>query len=299
MLATGLQGTTTSIQIVSAAGGIMVLGFVVALIGVIMLLAMRGKGWKYSAIIAGLGLVVGFGGLFGGALVASTMNAPAPPPAPSASVNALLWGSYVLPTGETWNSQTSVLTVNTAYNHSTSQFGVAGGGANSTSTCQWSAGACHPLYYVLLPLNLIRSDSGTGANNATFGFPVNVQSTYTTNSLGSTPSQYGIVGYKAATSSATGQWQAKWYAAGTTSGQFSTVNAPSVSTNIAPNSVPIPTFGSKVVILSLALAGGNSTSAPSLFVYALTQYQSYPTVISVGNGTPATITINFVFVGVF
>jgi hypothetical protein len=282
-------------------GGLLELfGVIIALIGVLLIVVMRGKGIKATSgtTLAGV-LIFVLGFVVVAVTPAAVTNTP---PATTQTVNTLL-GSYpALPSGESWNSATNTLTIYLVYNYTASCFAVSPTNASTTSTlgiagagsgCGTATGGAKYLpNYVLLPLKLVRTDN----SNTTAAFPLNVASIPTTQSLGSTPTTYSFIGYKPATSTTTGQWQVKW-SAGTTAGLASTVNAPSVTTNIASDSLAVSAFNSAGVVLEESLSGGNSTSAPSTFYSALTVYGSYNAVISIGNSNPTQITETFVVLG--
>lgn len=267
------------------------------LIGIILLvgpgiavLLTRGRAARpavgYVALVGVFVLVISF--VAAGLTPAATGSIA--PPAKTQTVNAILSTTPALLHGQTWNSVTSTLTVNLLYNVTSHAFCSVTVFA-ATHGCGLHSSATYP-NYVLLPLNLIRTD----AQNTTNSFPMSIASIPTQNSLGANPQTYSICGFTAQTSTSPGQWQ-MFFHAGTTAGQKPTVSAPSVSTNVITDGVAVKAFANTVNTIHISLAGGNSTSAPTPFAAALQNYTSYPVSITIGNSQPASVVINFVIIG--
>lgn len=199
------------------------------------------------------------------------------------TVNTLENSALSLASGETWSSSTNTLTVDIVYNSTGSALHVCAAVTPCASTTN---------NYVLLPLKLIRTDT----YNGTAAFAMNIATVPTVTSLGTSPTVYSFLGYKAATGTTPATWQAYW-SAGTTASLNPTVVAPTVTTNILPDSVPVTSFSSTVNVLHVSLAGGNSTSAPFAWGQALLNYTTYPMTLSIGSSTPSIVTINFVVIG--
>lgn len=260
-----------------------VMGLVLVALAFVLIFVLRGKGMRPAVGVGLLGVVVIVLGLVGGALApAATTTPPIAPPAAACAVQ--LASAPALATGETWNTISNTLTVDLVYNKTSNFFFVSSTVGASTSKPN----------YVLFPIKLVRTDP----INQTFSFPVSIASIPTANSLGATPTTYSVVGNTPATSTTPGIWQA-YFSAGTLANQKPTVSAPSVSTNVISDGTPVTSFGSVTSVLHISLAGGNSTSAPTLFAEALQNYTSYPMTVSVGNGSPSLLTIDFILIGWF
>lgn len=186
--------------------------------------------------------------------------------------------------GVTYNSQTNVLTVYAVFNTTADAWCVAASNTSlgKISTCD----------FLVIGVHSARAD----LQNVTAGFTDSVSSVYTFSSLGASPETYSFLGYTAATSTSTGQWQAYW-SSGSNGGLKSSVNAPSVASNIVSSQVGIVAFGATTNYLHLSLAGENSTSFPTTAYSALQTYSSYPIGLSVSSSSPAGMTINFVPLG--
>ena len=85
--------------------------------------------------------------------------------------------------------------------------------------------------------------------------------------------------------------------AGTYAGQLSTVNAPGVTTNVLPNGLAVSSFSNGKVALGITFAGSNSTTAVAPWDSTLAQFGTYTMPITIGQGTPATVFISFVWTG--
>lgn len=186
------------------------------------------------------------------------------------------------PSGTSYNSQTNTLTIYTVY---VSKIG---------TLCMASANASLATCYSFLSIGV--HSARTDIVNVTSGFTFSFASVPTFQSLGSNPQTYSFLGYKPATSTATGQWQAYW-SLGSNGGQVSQVNAPSATTNIVSSLVGISAFSSTTNFLHITLAGSNGTSFPSTAYSALTTYSSYSATLSVQSSTPATLTVTWVILG--
>jgi hypothetical protein len=248
----------------------------------------RGRGARASGIMAIVGVLLIVVVAIPVALLATPSSGTVAPPAPpAASVSVLENSGTGLATGVTWNAVTDILSVDVGYNYTSHQYTVAA--ANTTPT---GAAATFKQYSVTLPLSLIRTD----ALNSTYAFPVQVTSVPTFTTLTAPTTAYSFVGYSAATGSSTSAWQMAW-SAGTTAGQKSTVNAPSVTTNVLPGSLAIPSFSSKSIALGITLAGANSTSAVAPWSASLTTFASFNMPVTIGDGTPALVTVQFIWTG--
>lgn len=229
-------------------------------------------------------------------VIAATTNAfpsgSTAPVVPGTSVNTLLYTSPALVNGETWNSASSVLTVDILYNVTGSYFCVAATFAATHGCAAGGAGsATHPLD-IVFPLNLIRVD----ANNQTALFNMAITGIPTGTSLGASASTYSVVGFKAATSTSPGQWQT-YFSAGTTASQYPSVSAPGTSTNVITDGVAVTAFSHTVNVLHVHLAGTNSTSAPETFAESLSNYTAYPMTLSISQSTPAVVTLDLIEIG--
>jgi len=260
-----------------------------------ILLGSRGRAVRSAGVIALVGVVIAVGGI----ATAGLTTAPASTSLPTTtcgqfacSINTLLKTTPALIAGETWNQQTSTLTVLLLYNNTGNYFCVASTFAATHGCASGGAGSnTHPLD-VVFPLNLVRVD----AYNGTALFSLGITTIPTALSLGSSASLYSIIGFKGATSTTPGQWQV-YNSAGTLASQYPSVNAPSQATNVMTDGIAVPAFSSTADTLHIHLAGTNSTSAPNLFAQALTNYTAYNMGISVSQSTPASITVTFELIG--
>lgn len=277
--------------LLAGAGWLVLFGLLLLIIGVVLLAAMKAKGLKtavpvfvFSAVLLGLGLFAG-----------SIAPAPASTGGTGTTTpcNGCATTSYVvttnLPSGCTWNSISETLTCDVVYNYTSNYFGVE---PANQSTCNFASNACHPTTYVLVPIHSARSD----VVNQTFGENYQISSIPTATSLGANAQVYSIVAYTQQTASSTGQWHVKW-STGSFSGQFPNQPAPQTTTGIGLNTVGIQSFSSAQPVLSIGLAGSNSTSAPTTFYSALSTFTAYDMGVSISGSTPASITIAFVVLG--
>ena len=263
-----------------------VLGVVMFAIGgyVFFMAGRTGPGTKAIAFLGVAGVVLVAVGLWLPSAYPAT-NALTPPP-PSATLSVT--SSATFPAGETWNAQTGTLVADLVWNYSTNAFCVS-------ATNQ----SCHGLPgYVDLPLTLARSDS----NTQTFGFSV-CWSSLQEYSTVTNPTSYSFPGYKAASGSNPGQWQ--WqFTAGSYKNSNPTAAAPATTSNIQCTTVGIGNFSSVNIAFHGPLAGNNGTLAPlsgttpTLFsATTIAQFATYTTTLTVQNGSPSTITIQFVVIG--
>jgi len=203
-------------------------------------------------------------------------------PAPTSASIAVTVTSANFVTGQTLTLSPLSVSIDLVYNTTSSAFCV-------TNVLQKCPAAAHN--YAVLPLVLSRTDN----INATYGFTTTINGIPTlTNS--STGLVFSPVGYTSATSTSPGIWKLQW-SAGSIANTNPTQNAPSVTSGVG-NLVGVPAFGSKAVALSVAFAGGNSTTGT--FGWMATGYATYPMQIAFGGGggaTPAIVTVNFVFLG--
>lgn len=271
-------------------GAITWIGLVVLAVALAALYFGRGKGARMAGGGAVVGLVIAVIGVAVSTLTPAT-GAVTAPIVPGATVNTLEATSPALVAGTSWNTVTSILTVDLEYNTTSSYF-CTQSVFSATKGCGAGAGSTGGIQYVLLPLNLIRTDT----INTTASFPMTISTIPVANSLGSSPSTYSIVGFSAATGTQPGQWKEYW-GAGTTANQNPGVSAPQVSTNVQTDGLAVTSFSHTVNTLHITLAGANSTSAPAAFAHALQNYTVYPEVVTIGGSTPATITINFILIG--
>ena len=267
-------------SIAAGASLLVLFGFILVVVGALMLLALRGKAGKIAPVAIILGAVL-LGGGFVASAFAPTPGAATPPP-PTASVLTQLATAPALVTGETFNTVTNTLTVDLVYNKTANEFKVASSVGYTGSDPA----------YIQFPMKLVRQD----AINQTFSFPMTVATIPTAASLGATPTVYSFVGYTPATSTNPGTWQL-YFSAGTLANQKPTVSAPSVTTNVLTDPVPVQSFNSATSTLHIALGGSNSTSAPTLFAEAIQNYTVYPMTINIGNSAPSVMTINFLLLG--
>ena len=147
--------------------------------------------------------------------------------------------------------------------------------------------------YMQLGFKLIRVD----AINATYSFGATVAQLPTFSSLGATPTQYGPIGYKTATSTTNGQWQI-YPSAGTLANQYPTVAAPTTSSGVITTGVPIQSFSSATLVWHMTFAGSNSTSFPmtAAQAWANNSYE-YSTFTFANAGASATWTVGFDLLG--
>lgn len=281
----------------AASGFLLIVGIVLALMGFVLVLALRGKSLKFSALTMGAGVIIVVASLALGAFVAPT-GSTAPPPPPTAYVLVQHGSAPALQTGVTWNANTLTASVPLEYNKTSNGFVIPGAAL--------VAGTSGKPSFFEFPISLIRSD----AINETFSFPVSISSIFTQVALGSNPQTYSIVGYTPGTSSQTATWQA-YFSAGTLANAKPTVTAPTTSTNVLSDPTAVQSFQSVTSTLHIALAGSNSTSAPTLFAEALTNNTGImPVTVTIGNAvsqlpttgaaaTPGvvTVTIDFYLLG--
>jgi hypothetical protein len=270
-------GDLTSTVLIAMAAVIALVGFVLAYTKV----SVRGGSAVGASGIIAVVLIVLIYPLISAAptaIVSSTC-----PVAGGCAVNTLENAAPALISGESWSSVTNTLTVDVVFNSTGDALHVCA----AVTPCASSTAE-----YVLLPLKLIRTDS----YNGTAAFPMNVASTPCLSSLGSSPTTYCFVGYKAATGTTPATYQIFW-SAGTTASLNPTVVAPTVTTNILPDSLPVTAFSSALNVLHISLAGSNSTSAPLAWGQALQNFTSYPETISIGSSSPSLVTIQFVVIG--
>jgi hypothetical protein len=272
----------------STPGGLLELfGILFAVIGAVLILALRGKSIKATGGITLFGVMLV---ILGFVVVALTpVGSVTAPPATIQTVSTATYTGPALAPGETWSSITNTLTVDVDFNYTSHAYYVCAGNDSAGATRT----ACVANNYVLLPLKLVRTD----ASNQTALFPLNVVSVPT--AVGSGTVAYSFLGWKTVNSQ--GQWQTYW-GSGTNSATTANgvVNAPSVSSNILPNGLAVSAFNSATTILHMSLAGGNSTSSYSTVASAqaaFTQYATYNVPISIGNSNPTTINIAFVVIG--
>lgn len=252
--------------------------------------------WKHSVpamkrggIVAGLGLVIVIVGVLGATLTPTATTGSTAPPPSGGAVSSYVSSTPSLPTGCTLNSalSTPTVTCTTVYNYTSNYFAIQA--SNATTF--------HSPTALFLAIHSARTDG----INRTFGFNYQVLSIPTANSLGANPQTYSLLGFTPATSTANGQWLVSWGGvggnAGSAAGQLSTVNAPSVSTNLGVNTVGIGSFSSSTPYLHVVLAGSNGTSAPATFYSALQTFTPYSVTIGVSSSTPASFLLNFIVIG--
>ncbi|MDE1821567.1 MAG: hypothetical protein KGI98_12070 [Euryarchaeota archaeon] len=263
--------------------------FLIGIAVVVITLAVWGlvRGVRPTRVLGAfaVGVVIIVAAVFGaqlfGTALCTTNCAPAPAPATATTAVSIVSANFV--TGETLQLSPLTVNVDLVFNTSSAAFCV-------TNVLQKCPAAAHN--YVVIPVQLSRTDN----INATYGFTTALNNIPTlTNS--STGLVFAPIGYTAATSTSPGIWKVQWNA-GSISGTNPTQNAPSVTSGVGSDLVGVPAFGSKVVALSLSLAGGNSTTGT--FGYMANGYATYPMQIAIGGGggaTPSFVTVNFVFLG--
>jgi len=247
----------------------------------------RGRGAKAAGWMAIIGVLIIVVVAIPVALLATPSSSVAPPPVAGSAVSVLENSGIGLATGVTWNAQTNILSVEIGYNYTAKEYVIAS--ANTTPT---GGSPTFNKAYVILPLNLIRTD----ALNSTYAFPLQVTSVPTFTTLTAPTTVYSFVGYTAATGTTTSAWQMKW-SAGTTAGQYSTVVAPTVTTNVLPGSLAVTAFSSAKTVLQISLAGGNSTAALAPWNAGITTFQTFNMPVTIGQGTPALVTVQFIWTG--
>jgi hypothetical protein len=270
----------------TGAGVIFLIGLLILVICGAAFYVLRGRGARMYGYGALVGFVIVIIAIAVAAVTVSSQSTT--PVAPStASVNVVENSGIGLPTGVTWNAQTDTLSVDVGYNYTGGFYTVA-----ATNTTPTSGSHTFTQTSVTLPLSLIRTD----AQNHTYLFPLQVTSVPTFSTIGTSPVTYSFVGYSVQTSTATSAWQMKW-SAGTYAGQYSTVNAPGVTSNVLPNGLAVGSFSTGNVALGLTFAGANSTLAPTPWSTTLTQFQTLTMPVTIGQGTPATVYINLIWTG--
>jgi hypothetical protein len=281
------MGDLSQLGNLAGAGAILVVGIIILVFAAAAFFFGRGRGAKAAGWLAVLGVVVIFVVAFPVALLAPTTSSVAPPAPSTAAVNVLLNTGPTLPTGVSWNSQTNILQVDIGYNYTSKEYVVAG--SNTTPT---ASAVTFTQGYVNFPLTIVRTD----ALNSTYSFPLQVTTVPTFTTLNAPTTTYSFVGYTAPTGSSVGNWIMSW-STGTTAGQHSTVNAPSVNTNVLPDGLAVNAFSSKAVLLSISFGGGNSTSAPTPWSTTLTTFETFNMPISIGQGTPAQVQVQYIWTG--
>ena len=195
------------------------------------------------------------------------------------------------------NSATNVMTCDMDFNYTSNAFYLCSGNL----TVGLGRTACIAHNYVLLGIHSARTD----VQNATYGFPFAVSSVPTVSSAGTTPTVYSpAVGYTVATGTSPGVWKTNW-GSGSTAGLNPTNVAPTSTSNFNPTSLGIGAFGGAVDILHISLPGGNSTFAPTWPTtgtaassnLGVTLYSTYSVIVTVGNSSPTTFTLNLVLIG--
>lgn len=262
-----------------------VIGFLMALVGFGALLGLKGAGKRGFGILGIVGLVVIGLSVFVPPLIpASTSNGPSTAPS-TAAVSVVLASTPALPSGCTAYTSTNTVNCLIVYNKTSNYFAIQPTLSSGTAAGQ---------QYLLLGFKVIRTD----ALNTTFLFGNTLSSIYTTNSLGATPTTYGIIGYTSATSTTPGTWQV-FPGSGTLASQKPTVSAPTTATNLETTGLAVQSFGSVTNVWHFSLAGKNSTSAPNLFAQALTNFTAYPNVMTFANAPAAqsTWTVTFTMIG--
>ena len=262
-------------------------------VGLGLILAIVGRGPK----IAIAGVILTVLGVLGVASMLLVVGA-APPSSvvsqPGQTANLVRDTTYTLPGGVSYNTQTNILTFDFEFNYTTSYICIVSSFA-ATHACAASSGGIRDIVF---PFSLIRTDSGTGALNQTVLFQATLASTYTFSSLGSTPTTYGILGFKPATSTAQGQWQT-YFTGGQLKNQYPSVSAPSVSSGLLTDGIAVGTFATVSAHWLGHLAGTNGTSFPESAASALTNYTAYNVgVLDFGPGvTPSVVYVQGVELG--
>jgi hypothetical protein len=249
---------------------------------------------KWGALFIVIGAVFLVSNLLIGSYLVGQPASVAPPP--GGAVQVTVSGGSLGTAGVTWNQASSTLTVDVVWNYTSNYFGIE---AANTSTCgTYSGAACHPNNYLLLPITMSRTD----AINTTFGYTDTVSAVPLFATIGSTPTQYSVNGYKPASGSTPGTWQMFW-SAGSYANQNPSVSAPGTSSNVLSSLVGIAPFHSTTNVLHISLAGSNSTSNPATgqTLFQTTTIQQFvaqvETLTISGGATPSSITVDWICIG--
>ena len=227
-----------------------VIGFFVFLAGLVWWALGRGPA-KHA--VAGFGIVIGLAMvgvafLVGPSFPLANTGQGQGAPQPGGTFNNVFGTTPALPTGCTYYQSANYVFCTVVFNSTSAYLAVQSS----------VAATFHNPQYLVIPENLIRTDNA----NTTFTEAATLTTVPTFNSLGSSPTLYSPLGYKAATSNTPGQWQF-FFDQGTQASQKPTVTAPGTATNVITSSVPVKAFSSQVVGAHFSLAGGNSTSFPN------------------------------------
>lgn len=267
--------------------------FTVGLVGIILLGLATAFHWVQAATrpLAG-GFIVLFVLAAVGFLIASgTAQVPssvtqAPP---AAALAGYIVGTSLEP-GCSVNTITNTMTCDVVYNTTSNYFAVS---SSNASTCNYYGSACHPRNYLNFEVHQARTDS----LNATYGFAFVIATIPTVTTSGANPTVYSpVVGYVAATSTATGYWLVKQNA-GSLNGQDPSQAAPGSTSSIGSSTVGITAFGSVSDTWNTTLPGAGGSSAPTSLYAALTLYGSYSMTFQVSNASPQTYTLTVIVIG--
>jgi len=265
----------------SLGGLLTIFGLFLAVVGVILVLVLRGASLKPAVGVILVGIVILVIGLGAVALAPTSTSAAAAPP--TATINVLSGTSPALPSGCTLLSTTNVINCDVVFNSTSGYLAIS----------PTVADTFHLPVYLDAPFNMIRTD----AVNQTYSFASTLTGIATFSSIGSNPTTYAPVGYKTATSTQPGQWQV-YPDQGTLAGQKPTVVAPTTATGIETTGVPLQAFSSKIIGWHITLAGSNGTAFPNAAAQAWTNYTAEPTTFAFANaGTGGTWTVNWILIG--
>jgi hypothetical protein len=248
-------------------------------------------GYILLIILAAIGFLVASG-------VAAQQGAVVPPAPSSAQLSSYLIQYNAAGKGCSVNTVTNTETCTAVWNYTDSEMFIAPANGSTTGGSGACAGTC--ANWIAVGVHSARTD----VNNYTYGFSYQVSSVPVVSSLYNPSTSYSpIVGYKVASGTSPGVWQADW-GSGSTGGLFPSNAAPSSTSDFTASSVGIAAFGSATNVLHIALPGSNSTYAPSWGTgtqgsadIGMTTYGTYSMTFTVGNSSPATFTLVLQVIG--